>query len=170
MMKPGFTLVEMTVVVALIALLCFLGFGFVSLFDRTLVNAELDKLYIVFVELQQRALVEHVPQQLIFDINNNSYKYNSNNTTQRTERLARGVQFGVIPGAKGPPSQPTKLLGNPSTFNNNTVIFYPDGIIEPGSIYITNKAHSVLYSLSSSVAQISYIRRYIFNESWCLLS
>lgn len=165
MRKTGFTLFEVCIVLALITFMVVMSMGYLQLVDKSLVRNELDTLYMVFVKLQQRARFEHKPIELVFDVSQNSYTY-----LNTSEKLAPGIVFGVLSGVHGPPSQPVHPIHNPVTFPRQRVIFFPDGKIQPGTVYLTNTAHTVLYALSCPISQISYIRRYIFDQKWALLS
>ena len=165
MNKTGFTLFEVSIVIMLVVLMVSLGMGYFRVIDRTLVRMELDKLYMLFVKLQQRARYEQKNLEISFDAVNNSYTYGNT-----VEKLAQGTQFGIIPNAKGPPSSPTTVLKNPVTFVDQRVIFYADGTIQAGTLYLTNTAHTILYALSCPISQVSYIRRYIFDKHWILVA
>lgn len=113
--------------------------------------------------MQRRALVMRQKQILYFDIAHNAYTFED-----RTHTLAKGVQFGIMP-VKGPPASPSKPLEKALTFKNNQIVFYPDGVIEAGSVYLTNDKKDQLYALTVAVAPYSYLRTYCYADTWRLL-
>lgn len=160
--RPAFTLVELLVVVALIAILASLALHQFSFFSRY-VRTELDLLYQTCLYMQRHALVTRQKQTLILDIESNSYRFND-----RSHVFKKGVCFGIMP-VKGPPSAPNKLLDKASTFKNNQIVFYPDGIIDAGSVYLTNDQHTLLYALTVAISPYSYLRTYCYADTWRLL-
>jgi type II secretion system protein H len=157
----GFTLVEVMVVIALIALLAVLSIATVSFLTKSIVRTELDRLYMTCTYLQQSAQVDGQDQYLVFDQHNHRYSFEG-----QTYQLPPQVVFGVLPGVKGPPSAAHHSIANPITFAHNTIIFHPDGIVQPGTVYLTDIHKKVLYALSCSVTQVSYLRRYEYDGSW----
>ena len=69
----------------------------------------------------------------------------------------------------GPPSNPTRPLVKPVTFKNETITLYADGIVESGTVYITDSDHTVLYAVSSGVGHTSLLRLYKYQGSWELI-
>lgn len=160
--KQGVTLIELLVVIALIGICCCLvvsRFSNLSIYARN----ELDLLHQVCMYMQRRALLTGQQQVVHLDLQNNSYTFND-----RTHRLAQGVIFGIIP-VKGPPACPHVLLASPCTFKQNVITFYPSGIIDAGSLYLTNDAHSILYALTNAVSSYSYLRTYCYADTWHML-
>lgn len=119
------------------------------------------KLDLVCRYLQLTALLGKNTKVLKFDIKAGTYSYDA-----ITERLPDSVQFNFIDQAKGPPSKPTQPLESATTFKHNEIIFYPDGIISPGAVYLTSKDKQVMYALSSPVAAASSLRLYLYDGSW----
>lgn len=161
----GFSLLELSIVLLLIALLMLLSGIQTGFLQRMFVRSELEQLYTVCYYLQRSAMAKHKPQTITFDLQKQSYQYNNN-----TEHvLPQNVQFGCTPGAKGPPSSAHNAITNPITFQNNTITFQPNGIIEPGTVYITDSKKQHTYALSCAVAQVSYLRKYQYNGKWIQL-
>ncbi|MFA6066221.1 MAG: hypothetical protein WC707_03495 [Candidatus Babeliaceae bacterium] len=142
-----------------------LSMHYCSFFDRLLVRMELDALYSLYAMLQQRALLHNREQCLYFDDKTNSYRYDN---VIRT--CGRGVCFGVQKGVLGPPSSPAHEIRDAIMFDKHVCIFYPDGKIQSGSIYLTNAARDVSYALTCPVAAVSYVRMYAYDQGWLLLS
>lgn len=163
--KNGFSLIELSIVIALIALLAFLSHAHIGFFNRMLVRAELEHLYTVCYCMQRRALMYNKPQTVQFDLKNGTYA-----TEQCTYRLPSHVIFGTAAGVKGPPSSPNALIAEPITFKNNKITFHADGVIQPGAIYLTDTSRGCSYALSCSVAQVSYLRKYQYNGAWKIIS
>lgn len=160
--KKAFTLIELMIVVALVYILA--GFTLQLCWsDRSSIRSELDMLYQACLFMQRHAMITRKQQDLTFDLYNHSYSFNA-----RTQKLKQGVCFGII-AAQGPPSHPTKPLTQACTFKNNRITFYPDGIIDAGAIYLTNKKHNALYALTVAVSPYSYLRTYCYADTWRLL-
>lgn len=104
------------------------------------------------------------PQLLTFDVANNQYRYH-----QTTHTLPKQLRFGTTAGAKGPPSSPDRPINNPISFKNSSITFHPDGVIEPGAVYITDAKQQHTYALSCAVAQVSYLRKYQYTGRWISL-
>ena len=89
----------------------------------------------------------------------------------RNSSLPHTVQFGVLPGIMGPPATPTHAITQPITFVGNKILFYPEGIIQAGAIYLKDTKNRVQYALSSGVSTVSYLRKYQYTGGeWKLLS
>jgi type II secretory pathway pseudopilin PulG len=160
--RLAFTLIELLVVIALIMMTIGLTLQQFSSCSRS-VRTELELLYQTSLYMQRRALVMRQKQVLHLDIEHNAYSFED-----RTHRLPSGVQFGIM-SVKGPPASPSRPLEKSSTFKNNQIIFYPDGPIEPGSVYLTNDKKNQLYALTVAVAPYSYLRTYCYADTWRLL-
>ncbi len=109
-------------------------------------------------------MINNEPTTLTFEPNENKYSYDT-----VEYQLPRNVCFGTAKGAKGPPSNPYKMIANPITFKGNSITFHPNGIIKSGTIYLCDSKRNYNYALSCSVAQVSYIRKYQYSDGWQLL-
>jgi type II secretion system protein H len=159
--KSGFSLIELMVVLAIIALIAMLtGTGSRALTDLA-TRLELDKLYALCHYAQRYAMASNQIQTITFNIPANSYRFR-----EREEKLASGVQFGFIQGAQGPPAQPVSALSKPITFLGEHITFYPDGIIQAGTLYLVNDKKTIMYALSNAVSQVSHLRKYVYDGSW----
>ncbi len=167
----------MLLVLALTLIICSIAIP--SFFNRTehALFHELEKLNIIMVYLQQRAMAIHNEQRLIFDIKNNSYFFD-NGKKRVTHTLNPLIRFGFFPRAKGPPAQPTAPITSPITFNmdkenNYHILFNSNGNISSGTIYLIDKYANTMGALTCSISQVSYIRRYVYRNSegsWALLA
>lgn len=162
--KEGFSLLELSLVLLLILLLVTLSGTQTSLLNRIFVRNELEQLYTVCFYLKQCAIAQNKQQELEFDASKNLYRYH---LTEHT--LSRHVRFGSQPEAKGPPGESLSVITKPITFNNNTIVFHPDGIIQPGTVYLTDDGQRYTYALSCAVAQVSYLRKYQYTTKWIAL-
>ena len=165
MLNKGFTLFELCIVIALCASMMMLSIYVSSYMDRLLVYREVKLLYSLFVNLQHKALIENKQQQVSFDATNNSYSHGG-----ITHKLSKGVNFGTQPNILGPPSSPTYIVQDPVTFDGKSCIFFPDGKIKSGSVYLTNASQVISYAITCPIAQVSYIRTYNYHQGWHLLS
>lgn len=149
------------VLIAIIMMLCAAHNGFLQ---RMMVRAELDHLYTICYMLQRSAMMLQQSQTLTFDIPHNKYCYNN------TEyQLPISVCFGVIPGTKGPPSSPERVIMWPVTFQENKITFTCDGIIQPGAVYFMDRSGRYAYALSCAVGHISYLRKYQYTGTWQII-
>lgn len=158
--KPGFTLIELLIVVSIVMLLSALTMMNIRSFRGLLVRTELEKLYATALYLQRVAQTTGQEQLLVIDVNHNTYVYQG-----QTEALPIGVQFGVSPGVLGPPGSPTHEITAATSFIHQRILFYPDGIIQSGTVYVTDgKRHT--YALSNAVGHVSFLRKYRYDGSW----
>ena len=168
----SFSLFELLAVVAVIIILLTVTVSKSSFFNKFVLKNEVDKVFTLFSYLQQRAIASNNQQEIIFDLQNNSYLMNSN---PKENKLANVVKFGFLQNSYGPPSDPTKLIQNAVSFkkdgtNKFKVIFYPDGKVESGSIYLIDKDYKNMMALTIPVSSVSYIRKYEYkNGKWVVL-
>ena len=120
----GFTLIELMVVITLIATVLMLMGAHVAFLDKYVIGSELRKLCTICHYLQQSAVARNQTHTLTFDVAAQQYTFNGH-----TESLNRAVNFGVVPLAKGPPSNPVTTINSPITFANNRILFTPDGVV-----------------------------------------
>jgi type II secretory pathway pseudopilin PulG len=160
--RLAFTLIELLVVIGLIMMTIGLTLQQFKNSSRS-VRTELELLYQTSLYMQRRALVTRQKQIMYLDIEHNRYSFEN-----RTYHLPSGVQFGIIP-VKGPPASPLKPLEKSCTFKNNQIVFYPEGVIEAGSVYLTDDTKNRLYALTVAVAPYSYLRTYCYADTWRLL-
>jgi prepilin-type N-terminal cleavage/methylation domain-containing protein len=167
--NPAFSLIELTVVLALVAILATLVVTSSNIYSRFLVRAELDKLYSVCSYVNQLAQVTGSPQTISFNTQQANYSYEN-----VQEQLAPQVIFGAVAGAKGPPSSPRNSITRAVTFPNNQIVFHPTGIMQAGTVYISSR-HSGsqelrnTHALSCAVSQVSFLRRYVYDGTWRLV-
>lgn len=81
-------------------------------------------------------------------------------------KLCSKVKFGFLEEVLGPPAEPTKKITTAITFPKKQIILYKNGTINSGSIYLTDKNKKHLYALTSSIAQISSLRKYYYKNKW----
>jgi type II secretory pathway pseudopilin PulG len=163
--KAAFSLIELLIVLSLCMIIATLFSVNLSFFERLLVHVEADKLLVTCRRLQYQACATQQPQQIQFDVPHNRYTYETT-----TEHLNRSVSFGTLHEVKGPPSKPSSVITNPVTFVQNRIVFTPDGIIQPGSVYLISNDKQVMYALCSPVSKVSFLRLYRYDGSWhCLM-
>ena len=121
-------------------------------------RAELNRLQTVITYLRRKAIITQQSATITF--------HQDGYTADRTWHLSSGVEFGSIPGVKGPPSDPKKPLSSAITFCNNRLELFPDGSVSAGAIYMTDASRSCLYALTSDASAFSGIRCYRYREKW----
>jgi hypothetical protein len=159
--RKGYFLFELSLVLILFVMLFSGTTMTVLFFNRIMVRTELEKLYFLCRYIQWHAISSNKEQKLLFDAYNNSYSFQ-----KEQHALPAQVLFGVPPGTKGPPSQPSHVIHRPITFVNNQIAFYPTGIMSAGTIYLKEKTESAVYALSNAVSQVSFLRLYHYNGAW----
>jgi prepilin-type N-terminal cleavage/methylation domain-containing protein len=169
--KTAFSLIELLITLALVAIIITFTIPRTTFFSRFLVQAEINKLYAVFSYLQQRAIAGNESQELSFNLKNNTYQFKTVGGEVTTQKLPKSITFDFLPGAKGPPSHPDNPIVIAATFpiHNGTPIvsFMTNGKITPGTIYIIDGGKRCLGALTCPISQVSYIRRYTYdNQHW----
>lgn len=157
----GFSLIELMIAISIMMILISLTAINARFFNKAVIASELNLLHATCHYLQQTAMASNQPQELVFDITHNSYSADG-----QIHTLPSILRFGIM-DAKGPPSSPHSTLHEPITFTNNTITFSPDGIISSGTVYLTDS--HMLYALSSSVAHVSFLRKYRYDGKWHLM-
>lgn len=155
---------EALVVVALCAFVSYLVLVPVKAFFSSLARFELYELKAVCHFLQQRARTENRTFILSFNEQRQAYSWES-----EEHRLPETVRFGVTEGIKGPPSHPTERVSKAVTFQGNQIVFCPDGIIQPGSVYLIETRTNAVYALTCGITQVSFLRIYRYDGAWKLL-
>lgn len=163
--KNGFSLIELSIVILLCTIIMGLGLACGSFIYRALVRQEAEKLALVCRYLQHAAMMSNEPKMLMFDLKQHCYSYDGCSV-----RLSNQVKFGVLEGVKGPPSKPAHFIESPISFKDGRIIFYPDGIIQSGTVYLIGKNAQIMYALSCPISQVSYVRIYKYDGSWQCVS
>lgn len=133
-----------------------------GLFKGNLLISDVDKLYITIKFLQQSAISSGEKKVLFFD--QNSYLFNN-----KKEFFSSDIKLGFVEGVKGPPSNPVKLIKKEVTFNGCKIIFFPNGKISAGVVYLID-CYKNMYCLSIGVSQIPVIRKYKYDgKKWVCL-
>lgn len=163
----GISLLEVLVVLAVVMIFCSLTVHFlISTADQLLVRKELENIYLVFCAMQQQAILEDAEKVLDIDVNGRCYRCDGS-----SYQLCSMVCFGAPTDVLGPPSHPTSVIINPVSFSQGRVVFYPDGMIQAGALYLTDIKRRWAYALSCGVSHTVYIRRYHYEKGrWVLIS
>jgi len=166
----AFTLIELLLTLSILLIIVTIGIPHFLNRDQFLLQHELEKLEVVCTYLQQKAAASNQKQTLIFDPQANSYWY-IKNSKKIINPLATPLIFGFLNNAQGPPSQPTKPITQPITFGVDETtgalqaIFLPNGQISPGTVYLIDKHKKIMGALTCPISQVSYIRRYLYQNS-----
>lgn len=162
--RSGISLIECSLVLLLVTVLVFLSVTHAQFFNRMVLRSELERLYSTCYYLQRRAMINNESITLTLDCYANSYAYEKS-----VHHLPSRVCFGSIPGVKGPPSSPQKIITKSITFEGGSITFHPTGVIQSGTIYMVDHERSCAYALSCSVAQVSHLRKYQYTGEWTLI-
>jgi len=184
LLRKSFSLIELLIFLSLILVLVTVSVPRLDFFNNYFLSHELDKLFVTFSYLQQKAIASNKKYSITFDLVDNSYSYQSGSLVTVPElvtiKLSDKVSFGFIDGVMGPPSSPTKkieksinlekVINNSDRKFSKEVSFWPNGRISHGTIYLVDKSHKRMGALTCSVSQVSYIRRYKYeNSGWKIL-
>jgi|ERR1700733_107037 len=163
-LRKGFSLLELMIVIAIAALLitiCSVNSRFLR---SSVVQTQLDLFITTCTYLAQTAIATKTPQTLFLESADHSYSFHN-----QKHLLPKGMQFGILNAVKGPPASPTHSVHAPITFANNTITFWPDGIISSGTVYFLDTSTQALYAISSGVGHVSFLRKYRYNGAWHLI-
>ena len=163
-LAKGFSLIELCITIALFALIITITFPSIWFLKSQQVISEVDKLFSVFSYLQQAAIASNKDFVLQFDKQNNFYSFENTKI-----QLSKHIKFAIKEGVKGPPSSPVKTLSNPITFIKEEVVFYADGKMQPGTVYLTDSKKHYLYAITIPISQVSLIRKYKYTNRWVLI-
>lgn len=175
MRNKAYSLFELLIIFVIIIIFATLTIPKFNFVNKFILQNEVDKLFVIFSYLQEKAMALNKQQELYFDLSNNTYSYIATNNFLKKYKLPEIVEFGILSRVLGPPSRPNKIIKNPITFekldNNLHVIkFYPNGIISSGSVFFVDKNKKYLFSLNCPVSPFSCIRKYEYkNKKWILL-
>lgn len=158
--RSGYLFLECAVVIALIVFLATLAVSLNDVVDKAEVLGE-GRRIAAFLRYQwMRAQSDGRDFEVIIDEKNRQLKANNEVLT-----LASNVAFGFLSKAYGPPSRPIKPLSSSSTFKDNKIIFYNDGSVSAGSLYIIDKKKKYLYAITIPIPDSFYIRIYAWGRS-----
>ncbi len=165
--EQAFSLIELMIVVSLVGILMMLTVANVSFLGQAYVPVELEKLQALCRYAQQKALMTNAAQTITLGAMGGVHDYAFGAVR---EHLPRSIIFGTPAGIKGPPATPMRVIESPITFKNSQIIFYPDGVISAGTVYLTTTNKTVLYALTSGVGAVSFLRTYRYDKEWQLLT
>lgn len=151
---PGLHLIELSICIALIA--CISTLCIPALLNRADHSVRIETLLLKTTcwYLQQKARAINAP--LTLKINSTAGSYTFDN---QTHVLAPQVKFNrPAPTINQTDSQ--HASSTPVTFSDNTIIFYPQGTQNSGSIYLADQQGKAHYALTIAVAGAPYVRMY----------
>lgn len=157
--NKAFSFIEALCVIAACAILALMASAGWDFIYRQYVRAELDRMQMVVLQARMHAMGSGVEQVISFDPASNAYYYNTTSF-----ELPRGVQFGLRPGIKGPPSSPSKTPKSSITFPGSVLRIAPTGIASSGAVYLTDKRKKVQYALTCAVGQHTFVRLYRYEK------
>lgn len=163
-LNKGFSLIELMVVLCIVALLVSLAAMNMRFLNRAAITTHIDVLYNACYCLQKTAMATHTTQVLTIDDVHHAFECAGTH-----HQFPAIMQFGILPNVKGPPSAPLSFLSAAITFVDRKIMFYPDGTMSAGIIYITDVDKSMIYALSCGVASVSVLRKYRYDGKWHLL-
>jgi prepilin-type N-terminal cleavage/methylation domain-containing protein len=162
--NKGFSLIEMMVVLCVVAILISLATINMRFLNRAAIMTNIDVMYNACYCLQKTAMATNTTQELTIDALQHSFA-----CADIKHQFPAMMQFGILPNVKGPPSAPLSFLSAAITFVDRKILFYPDGTISAGIIYITDVDKSMIYALSCGVSSVSVLRKYRYDGKWHLI-
>lgn len=166
-LTSGMSLFQCCIVIALISFVSVLGLNFFALHSKSAIRFELEKLYAAIVYMQRKAIMTGCEQRIVVEPEKRRYI-----VEHKVKLLASGVTFGFLPNMWGPPAHPVYQIINSVTFKDNTIICYPDGTINAGSIYLTDTRARYFFALTSGILPTIYLRLYGYDtkhKKWHLI-
>jgi hypothetical protein len=158
--KPGLSIIDLSITLALITGIATMGIPVMLNLQQTYVGAQARALQTTCWALNNQAIAKD--EKIKLTLNENAQTYSWDN---HTDKLAPKVKFGIMPGAMGPPSDPKHRLTSAVTFAHNTIFFYPNGRITPGSVYLVDDHRQTLYAMTIPVARALYVRIYRYRDA-----
>jgi type II secretory pathway pseudopilin PulG len=167
--RAAYSIIETIVALSIIIILVSLSIPFFFNIKKYLLINEVDKLFVTFSYMQQKALASNKIQELFFDLENNSYHYTESNKIKNQNNLVNSIKFGFIKSVMGPPADPTELIQKITNFDNqgslHRIRFFPNGKITAGTIYLVDAQEKLMVALTCPPAQVSYIRKYQYEDN-----
>ena len=155
LINPGFSIIEIVVFLAIIALLATITLTNFWFLQHSVVQLELSQIQAAFDYTRQLAIATNQVQIITFDQVNHSYNYG-----KYSNQLSNYSRFGYTPNTYGPPSDPKMPIMQAVTFDHQQALISPQGVIAPGTVYLTDQQHKLTYALTAPLAQITLMRKY----------
>lgn len=153
-------LFEFLLIIAIVMVCSTMGFVTYTSFKKVSFSHDAAQLRLLFHTAATRARCLKKEQRLMVHADDSTITFNHEAYT-----LTSGYHFGVLPNVYGPPSSPQKLIANPVTFTEGTIIAHPDGTLQAGTVYITDD--ETQYAVTTPVSAFSHIRVYRYkNNIW----
>ncbi len=159
--EPGFSLFELLIALGLLTVIATLTITNTSFLNRFILQTEVEKLFSHCMHQQYKALMSGSNQTITFNPKQQIYTVGN-----QTYKLPTTIEFAMPGGAKGPPSKPTKKITKPITWKNNTLICHTSGIMQSGTVYLTNKRKTQGWAISNGVGTVSFLRKYRYDGKW----
>jgi len=164
--QTAFTLIELLITISLVIIIITFTVPNQFYLTNTILQNEIETLYTTITYLQQKAIASNTKQKLVFCVATNSYRYKQRQKTV-THTLHQKIAFGYLAHTKGPPSSPIHAITQPITFHDHQILLLPNGKITPGTVYFVDQEKKYMGALTTSIAQVSFIRNYTYtNKKW----
>ncbi len=166
----GHTLIELLIVVGLTFVILLLVTQRPILNDTRLLH-EVFLLKTTCHNMQQLALASGEESLLVLHMESRSYEFDSLQGLRSKHEFAVGVDYGFIPGVRGPPAYPTSIIVKPCTFelkDKRAVIrFFPSGGMSSGTLYLVDNCYARAVALTNAVSGQAALRIYELDaEEW----
>lgn len=164
--KSGATLWELLLYGTLIAIVYAGAIQITWVWQHSLLYAQVHAICMLCNYARQCALHSLSGKVVFFDIKTNSCR-----CEEMQEQLAPGICFGTASIVYGPPRNPIKVVHKPVTFVGERMVCYPSGIMQSGTVYLTDCYKRATYAISNAVSTFSHMRMYHWNgKRWDFLS
>lgn len=148
-------MIEIVIYLAIIILLTTITLTNFWFLQRSVVQLELSQLQAAFDYTRQLAIATNQAQIITFDQTNHSYNYG-----KYSHKLPNYSRFGYAPHTYGPPSDPKTPITQAITFDQQQALISPQGVIAPGTVYLTDQQHKLTCALTTPLSQITLMRKY----------
>lgn len=165
--QQGYGLLQLGILLSVLVVIAMVSLPRLSFLQHQLYRTEIEKMMLMCKYLQRLALVHNQDQYLHIFPNESCYE-----GAGHREYLPRGLTFSVLPGVYGPPSNPQQLLQAYTTFKDDRIVFYAQGIMQSGTIYLADRDNKLMYAISSAVSPIAHLRAYTYDligHEWVVL-
>jgi len=164
--SPGFTLVEVMVIIILIGIIMLFALpNFTSIQRRARIRAGAQEVGQDLRSVRERALASGQPYYAIKDGSNRSYHVYLPDGSVQTRDLGSttggNLRFGVTIAGVGIPEDPDGLVGTFDFFTGDTCWFEARGSMSRGAIYITDGKNDYAVGITA----LGMIRVYVWSQA-----
>jgi type II secretion system protein H len=163
--QAGFTLLEMTIVIAILAVLMGLAIPRLRDTGATELRSQAHRLAMTFKLVRSEAILQGIPFQINFDLDEQRYWITSADplggddvAASTLGRLARGSRFE---GEVGIADVMLPAVGAKTNQGRIYTIFYPDGTVDPTVIHLASATQAYTLHLNPMSSRLEMTAGYV---------